>query len=336
MKKALYCALVVALGFLTSQTFAQDTQERERPQTGERGKQGGARGQRGGQRGQRGGQRNGQAQAAKSTPVALKDGVAALTPENTKVSFVGTHTGDDPKPRLGGFKKFTGKLTPTEDGNSIKSLMMEFETNSLYTGMGGSLTSHLMNKDFLDVEKYPSAKFVSTEVKAGEKEGMLNVVGDFTLMGKTNSITIPVKMTKSDAGVLVKGDFKLDRTSFGMNYGMEKISKEVSITLSVGEKTGEAAAGGGAGQGQGRGGRGGGGRGGFDPTAFFKERDTNGDGKLSGDEIPQQMQGRLDRLDANGDKAISLKEIQDAMQGGGQRGGGQRGGGGKGKGGGGR
>jgi len=71
----------------------------------------------------------------------------------------------------------------------------------------------------------------------------------------------------------------------------------------------------------GRAGRGHGGRGdgGFDPSMMFKRRDANGDGKLSGDEIPGRMRGRIDRLDTDKDGAITLQEFRSGM--GGMRGG---------------
>lgn len=340
-------ALVVAL-------FCSDMMAQERGQDGRGGQQGrGVQEGRGGQQG-RGQDRRPEYPPARSaqgapkkaneaTPVKLKNGKAEIGPENTKVNFVGIHTGDDPKPRLGGFKKFKGELEM--DGEAIKSLNIEFETASVWTEIGDKLTGHLKNEDFLDVEKYPSAKFASKSVSEG-KDGMVNVVGDFTLMGKTNEITIPVKVTESDGGVLIKGDLKLDRASFGMNKMLDRVAKEVSITMSVGEKTKVAGSGGrrtggrssGRGGGQARGGGRGRGGMGFNPTAIFKQADSNKDGKLSGSELKGRMKNMVKTADTDGDGAISSEEFETAMErfrGGGQggrgaqegRGGGNRGGG---------
>lgn len=261
--------------------------------------------------------------AAKPTPVKIDDGKAELSPENTKVDFVGTHVGDEPKPRLGGFQKFKGKLTTDEDGSSIKALTMEFETDSLWTQIGNALTSHLKNEDFLDVKKYPTAKFESKRVSKGEEKGTLDIVGDFTLMEKTQEITIPVTMTKSDEGVLVKGEFMIDRVSFGMTKMADRVSKEVAITLSIGEKT-KGGAGGGATRGANARGRGG--RGGRNPATMFKTQDANGDGKLTGEEIPDFFRGRMDMIDQDGDEAITLEELQKMIE---SRGGRGRAGGGR-------
>lgn len=60
----------------------------------------------------------------------------------------------------------------------------------------------------------------------------------------------------------------------------------------------------------------GGGRGRPDGAQFagrmFADRDANDDGKLSGDEIPEQMASRLERVDTDGDGSVSRKEF-DAM-----------------------
>ena len=55
------------------------------------------------------------------------------------------------------------------------------------------------------------------------------------------------------------------------------------------------------------------GRGGFDPTWIFQRRDANGDGKLSGEEIPERMRGNLGRMDRDGDGAVTLSEFREAM-----------------------
>ena len=55
------------------------------------------------------------------------------------------------------------------------------------------------------------------------------------------------------------------------------------------------------------------GRGGFDPSVFFRRRDTNNDGKLTGEEIPERMRGNLGRMDTDGDGAVTLAEFRETM-----------------------
>ena len=68
----------------------------------------------------------------------------------------------------------------------------------------------------------------------------------------------------------------------------------------------------------------GGGRNGFDPAEFFRRRDSNSDGKLSGDEISERMRGRMDQIDSDKDGAITPEEFRKGIGrmfgGGGRRG----------------
>lgn len=53
---------------------------------------------------------------------------------------------------------------------------------------------------------------------------------------------------------------------------------------------------------------------GFDPSAIFTRRDTNGDGVLSGDEISEQMKTNLSKFDSNADGKVSKSEFLQAAQ----------------------
>jgi len=47
---------------------------------------------------------------------------------------------------------------------------------------------------------------------------------------------------------------------------------------------------------------------------MFEQSDANGDGKLSGDEIPERMRQGMARIDTNGDGAIEKSEIEQMMR----------------------
>ncbi len=59
-------------------------------------------------------------------------------------------------------------------------------------------------------------------------------------------------------------------------------------------------------------------------TRMFEQRDENKDGKLSGDEIPEQMAGRLEQIDSDGDGSVSREELEAMARRMGQRGEGAR------------
>ena len=46
-----------------------------------------------------------------------------------------------------------------------------------------------------------------------------------------------------------------------------------------------------------------------DPDKIFKALDTNGDGKLTKDEVPSQIKARFEDADANHDGEVSKEEL---------------------------
>ena len=93
------------------------------------------------------------------------------------------------------------------------------------------LTAHLKSPDFFGVKSNPSARFVSTRVeKAG---GEYKITGDLTMLGKTNTITVPAQITTNNGGLTVAAKFKIDRTEWGMTYGRGKIDDDVSLTVNI-------------------------------------------------------------------------------------------------------
>jgi polyisoprenoid-binding protein YceI len=172
-----------------------------------------------------------------SIPVPLTAGVAELTPANTRVDFVGTHVGEKPDPRLGGFAEFSGQLKIADDRQSLVSVNLEFSVDSLWTEIGDKLTGHLKNADFLDVTNHPTAKFVSTGVSDADDNGLVNMTGNFTLMGQTQEIVVPVEVAITESGVVLDSRFQIDRTAFGMGKLTDKVSPNVSIRVIVGQPT---------------------------------------------------------------------------------------------------
>ena len=70
-----------------------------------------------------------------------------------------------------------------------------------------------------DVAKFPTSKFVTTEIKTGGDKGATHtLVGNLSLHGVTKSITIPATL-KVDGGVMtLKSEFALNKNDFGMTF----------------------------------------------------------------------------------------------------------------------
>lgn len=172
---------------------------------------------------------------ALAEPVPLDKGVATISAANSRITFVGTHSGDKPDPRTGGFAKFTGKVTVDPASKAITGVTADIDTTSLFTPIQ-KLTDHLKTADFFEVREYPTAKFESTKVTPG-KAGTATVTGKLTLHGKTQEISFPATTTVTAEGLTLKSEFTINRSEFGMTYGAGKVEDKVALTVVVGEKT---------------------------------------------------------------------------------------------------
>lgn len=171
----------------------------------------------------------------KLTPVPIKDGTAALSPSNSRIDFVGEHEGAKPDPRKGSFAEFKGQMTVGED-NAPQSISFTFETASLQSEIP-RLTAHLKSPDFFDVREHPKATFTSTSIKPAKKRGDYEIAGTFELLGNRKEIKVPATIAVDQKGLTSVSKFQLDRTQFGMNYGVGRVKKEVSLTIVIGDPT---------------------------------------------------------------------------------------------------
>ena len=171
-----------------------------------------------------------EANAATGKPAEGGGTEVALSPANTKIQFVGNHTGDDPNPRTGTFEEFSGKAMLSE--GALKSLHVDIQTKSVKTEIE-KLTNHLKSPDFFDVREHPKATFQSTAIEPGEAD-KVKITGNLTLLGVTKPISFPATVSTKE-GLTLKAAFKIDRTQFGMDYGLEGVEKEVEMTVTVGK-----------------------------------------------------------------------------------------------------
>ncbi len=150
-----------------------------------------------------------------------------LTGANTTVTWIGT------KPEGkhdGGFKSVTGKASVTGTDPTTLKITLDIDTSSLYADKA-ELATHLKSPDFFGVKANPKATFVTTKI---EKDGAdYKITGDFTMLKKTKSITVPAKITATADALTVTSSFTIDRTQWGMKYGQGKIDNEVKLTVSV-------------------------------------------------------------------------------------------------------
>ncbi len=153
-----------------------------------------------------------------------------LDKEKSKLEFVGSKPPKDGKvdSHTGGFKEFKADAKANLEEPSKSSLNLEIKTDSLFSD-NPMLTAHLKNPDFFDVKKFPTIKFETSKVEPSEKKSEGTMTGKLTLLGKTEELEVPYTVEVTDQGINLVADFQLDRTKWGMNYGVPNVNALVDI-----------------------------------------------------------------------------------------------------------
>ena len=138
---------------------------------------------------------------------------------------------------VGRFNRFSGDFSYDDRDPASARVTVTIDTASIDSNHA-ERDKHLRDEDFLDVKKYPEARFVSTAYRdLGDGKGELR--GDLTLHGVTRPITIEV--THIGAGLDPWGGYRRGfegRTrfalaDFGIDYDLGPASKEVYLWLGV-------------------------------------------------------------------------------------------------------
>jgi len=176
--------------------------------------------------------------------VAPLVGAEALTPTGT-IGFTGAKLTKSHDGTVGNWR---GEVA-LKDG-AVARVWFEVETASVATGIE-KLDNHLRSADFFDVAAYPYATFVSSAITAGapadsKLPGATHTVeGDLTLRGVPKRISFPAALSVSDAEVVAKADFVIDRKQFGIVYPGKPddlIKDEVNLRIEAKAPRGAVAA----------------------------------------------------------------------------------------------
>ncbi|MCW9047575.1 MAG: YceI family protein [Gammaproteobacteria bacterium] len=137
----------------------------------------------------------------------------------------------------GRFNEFSGQFSYDEKAPEKASVEVTIKTASVDSNHA-ERDKHLRSDDFLDVKKYPEAKFISTGYTPG-KNGKGRLKGNLTLHGVTKPVEI--EMYSVGAGKDPWGGYRRGfegKTKFAMSdFGIVKDlgpkSKDVEMTLSL-------------------------------------------------------------------------------------------------------
>src|SRR5690606_1261386 len=91
---------------------------------------------------------------------------------------------------VGRFDNFSGEFTYDPKKVESSKINVTIDTKSVNSNHA-ERDKHLRSADFLNVDKFPEAKFVSTKI-VKDDDNEFDIVGDLTLNGVTKSVTIEV------------------------------------------------------------------------------------------------------------------------------------------------
>lgn len=138
---------------------------------------------------------------------------------------------------LGRFNDFTGRFSYDERDPDAAQVQVTINTASIDSNHA-ERDKHLRGEDFLDVDKYPEARFVSTEFKQNEDQ-TASLTGKLTLHGVTRPVTIEVKPIGQGPDPWggyrrgFEGSTVLKLADFGIDYDLGPAAREVELFLSV-------------------------------------------------------------------------------------------------------
>ncbi|MBX3239239.1 MAG: YceI family protein [Chitinophagaceae bacterium] len=184
------------------------------------------------------------AETGEKQDVAVADGATyTIDTAASSIGWLGTkpigqHTGD--------FKLASGTITVDNgavsagsfiiDATSLRNFDLEKDPES-----HAKLVGHLKSDDFLNVEKYPTARFEITgvEVLQDDSTGTHKVSGNLTLRDSTKNVTFPARLVVTESEVTANANFNIDRTQWGLFYGNDQsrgdnfIRPEVNLNLDI-------------------------------------------------------------------------------------------------------
>ena len=137
----------------------------------------------------------------------------------------------------GRFNTFSGNFEYDENNPDKASVQVDIDVASIDSNHA-ERDKHLRGDDFLDVKKFPKARFESTSFK-DNGDGTAILKGNLTLHGVTKPVTIDVEHIGHGPDPWggyrrgFEGTTRIALADYDINYNLGEKSKEVELTLSI-------------------------------------------------------------------------------------------------------
>ncbi len=140
----------------------------------------------------------------------------------------------------GRFNDPAGEINIDESDLASSLVKIELQAEKIDTANQGR-DNHLRGPDFFNAKQYPTTTFTGTGAKR-VSDGVYEVSGELTLLGKSRPLTVRLEKTGSIADHPRMGTregwestFVIKRTDFGMDYGVEAgaLGDEVKVVVGL-------------------------------------------------------------------------------------------------------
>lgn len=157
-----------------------------------------------------------------------------IDPRHSGIEFEISHLGFSMM--QGNFETLSGYFTYVPGKPKETAISVVIDTASVDTN-DAERDKHLRDKKFLNVKKFPEAKFESTSAKVSDKGG--SIKGNLTLHGVTKEITIKVDVV--GAGNDPWGGYRrgyighttIKRSDYDMNHNLGSASDDMKLRLFI-------------------------------------------------------------------------------------------------------
>ena len=139
----------------------------------------------------------------------------------------------------GRFDNFSGEFSYDPAKPEASTISVTIDTTSVNSNHA-ERDKHLRSDDFLNVDKFPKATFVSKQIKVdGDDKNEFDIIGDLTLNGVTKSVTIEVEKIGEGkdpwggyrAGF--EGETEINMRDFNIKMDLGPASQVVKLELHV-------------------------------------------------------------------------------------------------------
>lgn len=146
-------------------------------------------------------------------------------PSGSSLTFTFVQEGAASK---GSFRQFTTELRYDEKSAAAGSLDVKVQMASVDT-QDKDRDEMITGADLFDARRFPAASYVANTF-AKRADGGLDAVGKLTLRGVTKDLRLPLKITRTAAGLELSGEAAIKRLDYGVGQG------DWQSTASVGDE----------------------------------------------------------------------------------------------------